>query len=209
MDKTLKGTFRSITMSDKSVVISKNSGSIINEIEFSDMANFIFEKGTAFKYGRLTICTLDGHGYNVNHGKAASDKNSIAFNSSDANEFELLYLELRNKVDLKTYEDLKPKTVDTPEINPINSETPKKEKSFWQRAAEEGREHNAAKAAQPKQLSKKERIKENKANGIACCPKCGSTSLSANRRGWKLTTGLLGSSKIIVTCMNCGHHWKP
>lgn len=63
--------------------------------------------------------------------------------------------------------------------------------------------------AQAIPLSKKQRIASNKANGIACCPKCGSTSISANRRGWKITTGILGSSKIIATCLNCGHKWKP
>ncbi|HEX3038198.1 MAG TPA: hypothetical protein VHO94_04295 [Oscillospiraceae bacterium] len=31
--------------------------------------------------------------------------------------------------------------------------------------------------------TKRERIRQNKANAIACCPKCGSTSLSANKRG--------------------------
>lgn len=72
-------------------------------------------------------------------------------------------------------------------------------------------------------LSKKERIKENKANGVACCPKCGSTSLSANKKGFGVgkaavgvfTVGVLGaaaggigSGKVVVTCLNCGHHWK-
>lgn len=72
-------------------------------------------------------------------------------------------------------------------------------------------------------LSKKDRIKENKANGVACCPKCGSTSLSANKKGFGVgkaavgvfTVGVLGaaaggigSGKVVITCLNCGHRWK-
>lgn len=70
-----------------------------------------------------------------------------------------------------------------------------------------------------------ERIRQNKANGVACCPKCGSTSISANKKGFgvgKAAAGVLvtgnligavaggiGSKKVIVTCLNCGHQWKP
>lgn len=71
--------------------------------------------------------------------------------------------------------------------------------------------------------SKRERIKENRQNGIACCPKCGSTSLSANKKGFGvgkavvgaaltggigLVAGNIGAKKVWVTCLNCGHRWK-
>jgi len=55
----------------------------------------------------------------------------------------------------------------------------------------------------------KERIEQMDRDGIAYCPKCYSTNLSANKRGWKLTTGFIGSSKVIVTCLKCGHKFKP
>lgn len=79
---------------------------------------------------------------------------------------------------------------------------------------------------QPKEktLSKRQRIKQNKKNGIACCPKCGSASLSANKQGYGIGKGLIGakllddsigfvvgninSKKVHVTCLNCGHKWK-
>ncbi|WP_243578011.1 zinc ribbon domain-containing protein [Clostridium minihomine] len=110
------------------------------------------------------------------------------------------------------------------------------EKSFWQKISEESRELNRQREMtpppiKPKQLSKKERIKENKTNGIACCPKCASTSLSANKKGFGigkavvgagagiftagaagligLTAGNAGAKKVIITCLNCGHQWKP
>ena len=35
-----------------------------------------------------------------------------------------------------------------------------------------------------KRQTAKERIQENRREGIACCPKCGSTSLSANKKGY-------------------------
>lgn len=71
----------------------------------------------------------------------------------------------------------------------------------------------------------KQRIKDNKAAGLACCPKCGSTSLSANKKGFSagkaaagifLTGGLagavaggIGANKVEVTCLNCGHKFRP
>lgn len=70
----------------------------------------------------------------------------------------------------------------------------------------------------------KQRIKENRAAGVACCPKCGSTSLSANKKGFspaKAAAGTylagtvgfigttLGANKLEVTCLNCGHKFKP
>lgn len=68
----------------------------------------------------------------------------------------------------------------------------------------------------------KQRIKENQSNGVACCPKCGSTSLSANKKGFGigkavvgvkmigslgLVAGNKGAKKVQVTCLNCGHRW--
>ena len=70
----------------------------------------------------------------------------------------------------------------------------------------------------------KQRIKANKAAGVACCPKCGSTSLSTNKKGFGfgkaavgsfvagpvgLVGGTLGANKLVVTCLNCGHKFKP
>jgi len=75
--------------------------------------------------------------------------------------------------------------------------------------------------------------RKNKAeeNGLACCPKCGSTSLSANKKGFGigkavvggiagvvaplgilglmgLTAGNIGSKKVRVTCLKCGYQFK-
>ena len=52
-------------------------------------------------------------------------------------------------------------------------------------------------------------IKIDNSNKPLSCPKCNSQSISTNRRGWKLTTGFLGSSKMINTCQHCGYQWNP
>ncbi|WP_346936019.1 hypothetical protein [Clostridium sp.] len=59
---------------------------------------------------------------------------------------------------------------------------------------------------------------------VARCPKCGSTSITANKKGFSLAKGALGvatvgaygaiaaghgKNKVIVTCLQCGHQWKP
>lgn len=84
--------------------------------------------------------------------------------------------------------------------------------------------------ARQKPLSKRQRIRENKRNAVAGCPRCGSTSLSANKKGFSfvkgaigggigavvapigivmgLGAGNIGAKKVWVTCLNCGHRWK-
>lgn len=41
------------------------------------------------------------------------------------------------------------------------------------------------------------------------CPKCGSTEIHAGKRGWSLMTGMIGSGKIVLTCLSCGNQFKP
>lgn len=60
-------------------------------------------------------------------------------------------------------------------------------------------------------------------DNIAKCPKCGSPSISANKKGFSsgkalvgvaltggvgLVAGTHGANKIIMTCLKCGHEWK-
>jgi hypothetical protein len=37
------------------------------------------------------------------------------------------------------------------------------------------------------------------------CPRCGSTQVQATKRGWKWTTGMIGSGNMVATCMQCGN----
>lgn len=56
------------------------------------------------------------------------------------------------------------------------------------------------------------------------CPKCGSTYITANKKGFGLgkalvggllvggvglLAGFIGSGKIKCTCLKCGNTWKP
>lgn len=41
------------------------------------------------------------------------------------------------------------------------------------------------------------------------CPKCKSASTHAEKRGWNVFTGIIGSGKIVITCLNCGNRFKP
>ena len=57
------------------------------------------------------------------------------------------------------------------------------------------------------------------------CPKCGSTQITANKKGFSgkkavvgalltggtlgLLAGTLGSKQMIITCLNCGNEFKP
>lgn len=56
------------------------------------------------------------------------------------------------------------------------------------------------------------------------CPKCNSTQVSANKKGFSgkkavagavltggigLLAGTIGSNKVIITCLNCGNQFKP
>lgn len=56
------------------------------------------------------------------------------------------------------------------------------------------------------------------------CPQCGSTYLTANKKGFGLGKaaagglllgpvgllgGFLGSNKVKITCLKCGYTWKP
>ncbi|MGO8932492.1 MAG: zinc-ribbon domain-containing protein [Terracidiphilus sp.] len=37
------------------------------------------------------------------------------------------------------------------------------------------------------------------------CPRCGSAQVQTAKRGWKWTTGMIGSGNIVATCLQCGN----
>lgn len=70
---------------------------------------------------------------------------------------------------------------------------------------------------EPEYIRRRRRREENKREGVACCPRCGSTSLSANKKGYSFAKavlisplgGTIGMNKIKVTCLNCGKTFRP
>lgn len=73
-------------------------------------------------------------------------------------------------------------------------------------------------------MTKREKKKEMDRLGQVYCPKCLSTSISANQKGFGFVRGALGASvgldvgmiaggigskKVVCTCLKCGYQWKP
>ena len=104
-----------------------------------------------------------------------------------------------------------------------HAEITERQKSFAEKVEDFKKPMNDFKSALPG-AAKRQRIVENRKNGIACCPKCGSTSITANKKGVGigkaavgaivagpigLLAGGIGKNKITCTCLNCGHKFKP
>ena len=68
------------------------------------------------------------------------------------------------------------------------------------------------------------RAREDASQPVACCPRCRSTQLSADKQGFGLGKaavgglllgplgllgGAIGSNKVKITCMSCGHVFAP
>jgi predicted RNA-binding Zn-ribbon protein involved in translation (DUF1610 family) len=87
---------------------------------------------------------------------------------------------------------------------------------IWNNDEENKAKKNKAKENKRKKITTRERKKTAKENGVACCPKCGFTSLSGNKQGFGivkaylfgLAAGNINSKKVLVTCLNCGHQWN-
>lgn len=62
--------------------------------------------------------------------------------------------------------------------------------------------------AQVKQQEQAQESKKEEENTIHC-PKCNSTAITTGARGVNNFWGLLGASKTVNRCGNCGYTWKP
>lgn len=99
--------------------------------------------------------------------------------------------------------------------------------TFWDKVKEQAIEKQQKELAAKHELQ--ERIKKMDQEGIAYCPKCYSTSLTANKKGFGigkavvggiagvatggtlglvgLAAGNIGAKKVRVTCLKCGHQF--
>lgn len=68
-------------------------------------------------------------------------------------------------------------------------------------------------------IKKEEKVKtkaKSKDEDVVCCPKCGSTQITANKKGFSVgkaillggVGGFIGKNKIEITCLKCGYRWK-
>lgn len=60
-----------------------------------------------------------------------------------------------------------------------------------------------------KQIKQEAKIQKQIEDNTVKCPRCGSTSITSGARGVNWTWGLIGASKTVNRCGNCGHTWKP
>lgn len=44
---------------------------------------------------------------------------------------------------------------------------------------------------------------------VVRCPECDSRQVHAEKRGWSFWLGFLGSGRIVITCLKCGHRFYP
>lgn len=103
----------------------------------------------------------------------------------------------------------------------VDTEKIKKEEE-WEKYKEDQKRLKELHKQNMDQMRAREQMRESEDNTVRC-PKCGSTSITANKKGFSLTKGAAGvlaagaigvvaaghgKNKVIVTCLNCGHQWK-
>ena len=110
------------------------------------------------------------------------------------------------------------------ELSKLNQELIQKKLEAYKQKSKEKEEmarlRNTGRTVSPYKESRYQSIHN---NNVARCPKCGSTSLTANKKGFSATKGVIGlavsplagavvgstgKNKVIVTCLKCGHQWK-
>lgn len=114
----------------------------------------------------------------------------------------------------------------TPSMPPALPSAEKK-LGFWDKfkieVDKQGEIQSAARLnKQQEQQELRERLAQYDREGIVYCPKCYSTSLSANKKGFGigkavvgasliggfgLVAGIIGAQKVMVTCLKCGHQF--
>lgn len=202
----LKGVKGELSVDEKCVRV-KNS-----IIPLPNIEEIVYKGGTTFSNGFVAFCTGNGMGESVTSvADAAKNGNSIVF-KADQNGIlkEILdkieeYTDYRIIISDATYITKQQTTVSTPTFsssyNPVDNLEAKRAKEELKLIKE-----------QRKQMEK-----------VAKCPKCGSTSLSANKKGFGIGKAVVGAyvagpiglvagnihaKKVWVTCLKCGKRFK-
>lgn len=136
------------------------------------------------------------------------------------------YIE-RNPEHSKTDEELQPifyeekNNAKQESIEAMKKARIEKNKKNLEKKAEMERLRKASRTVPP---SEQPSYKSGYDRNVAHCPKCGSTSITADKKGFSLAKGAAGvvavgalgavaaghgKNKVICTCLNCGKQWKP
>ncbi len=94
-------------------------------------------------------------------------------------------------------------------------------KGIAEKSMDAAKEKREAKKAEEQEL--KDKIKQMDKDGTVYCPKCYSTNITSNKKGFGvgkaavgaiatggigLLAGGIGKNKIELTCLKCGNQWK-
>lgn len=204
--KVLKGIKGELSVNEKCVRVRSSVIPLLNIDEI------VYKGGTTFSYGFVTFCTGSGVGEGITKWtEADKNGNSIVF-KADQNEVlkEILdqieeYVDYRITISDATY---------------LSGSTPKAASASFGSAYSSMNTLEEKKAREELKLIKEQRKQAEK---IAKCPRCGSTSLSANKKGFGvgkavvgayvagpigLMAGNINARKVWVTCLKCGKRFK-
>lgn len=197
------GTLRCIIIVDSNVGsgnLCANDDGIFFERTFKDKYYFSFERITEFEVSGLNVRISENNG----------DK--IRFTCKKQKHVIALYNEYAkyNNLDIITADDIKNEKKEQKEAEK------QRKKELFEKIMASDPEVSAI----PKNTTRYTPPQEKQ----VCCPKCGSTQLSANKKGvglgkaavgaiavgpLGLVAGGIGKNKVLITCLNCGKQFKP
>ena len=185
---------------------------IERRILYSEIYNAAYKKAVGLGLGYLAIREKkDSHIPLPTSMEAAGDETTLSFGSGESDKFYELYLFLKCLVDpgaslTTTYVPNYAQAKQMPENEKITSTS-----------------KPAQKLKSRYDVLNEKRVALDK-SGQVYCPKCLSTSVTANQKGFGigkavigaaafggigLAAGNIGAKKIICTCLKCGYQWKP
>lgn len=189
------------------------------------IGKFCTNCGAPIKNELNTGSEINFQGQPTNEESQIAD-NYVVVNNIHLNLSEIVRLYGRNKIDAIKYVKAKTGTslndaksvIDKAYAYEEMNQEPKK--GFWDKIKEDNdRQQVQAYENMKENLQRREELEK---DGIAYCPKCFSTSLSANKKGFSLGRalvgealagkwGLLAGSKNTnkITCLKCGHEFWP
>lgn len=204
--KVLKGIKGELSVNEKCVRVRNSVIPLLNIDEI------VYKCGTTFTYGFVTFCTGSGVGEKVTKWtEADKNGNSIVF-KADQNEILKEILDL-----IEEYVDYR---ITISDATYLSRPAPKGTQISFSDTYSEANAMEAKKAREELRLLKEQRKQAEK---VAKCPRCGSTSLSANKKGFGigkavvgayvagpigLVAGNINAKKVWVTCLKCGKRFK-